>query len=396
MKKGTITKRTREKISKIEDYYGKSIGDLINHLHNDQGLSFNAIQTKFKEELNCYLSNSTLKSIAQENNISFITRTQWINKRIEDVEKVFNRNLGELLTILHHEKKLNCGHIARFITKVMKRKGYDYEFDWDYIAKLMERYKVKRWKQPISETVRKRNLRQWRDKDYRERMVKMLKENYEKYQDVFRKGTKEWWSKPENRKKIGEKTKKLWENPEFREYYSKIHSIQMKEVLKDPKRRKKMSEISKKLWENEELRKKMAEKAKERWDDPEFREKLIQKLSDRSKPTSIEEDVERILKSLNVSYWFNQPIVLSKRCIIPDFLIKGRKVIEVQGTYWHADPRFYDEKDLNDIQKSNLKNDQEKYKVYKENGYDVLYVWEYDIENHPEKVRKQIKEFLKK
>src|SRR5690606_37451284 len=116
----------------------------------------------------------------------------------------------------------------------------------------------------------------------------------------------------------------------------------------------------------------------------------------RSKPTSIEEDVERILKSLNVSYWFNQPIILSKRCIIPDFLIKGRKVIEVQGTYWHADPRFYDEKDLNDIQKSNLKNDQEKYKVYKENGYDVLYVWEYDIENHPEKVRKQIKEFLKK
>src|SRR5690606_7794791 len=92
----------------------------------------------------------------------------------------------------------------------------------------------------------------------------------------------------------------------------------------------------------------------------------------------------------------NQPIILSKRCIIPDFLIKGRKVIEVQGTYWHADPRFYDEKDLNDIQKSNLKNDQEKYKVYKENGYDVLYVWEYDIENHPEKVRKQIKEFLKK
>ena len=70
----------------------------------------------------------------------------------------------------------------------------------------------------------------------------------------------------------------------------------------------------------------------------------------------------------------------ANRCFIFDIGI-GKKLIEYNGTFWHADPRFYSEDDMikggataKDIR---LKDDI-KLKTAKNQGYQVLVIWEYD------------------
>lgn len=430
-----LEKEALERIKMIEEHYNKPIAELIDYLHNQEGLSFEGMRKKFKQELNLSITVNRLKKIAKQNNIPYLTQGEWRKKRREDIEKVFNRPLEELLRILHHEKRLNCYRIAKLITRVMQMKGFDYKYDDRFVVLQMKRYGIKRWKTNMSEFTAQRNKKWYQNPEYREKMLKQLKEMSEKGKEKRLVGAQKWWSDPENRKKMAEKTKKQWEDEEFRKTVIEKRKKFLQEWFKDPEARKIMSEYAKKLWEDEEFRNKKSELNRKLWEDEEFKQKMIQitkerwknseyrkKMSEmtserfkklwkdeeyrkimaekffrqREKQTVPELIIQQILDELEVHYHYNNPLVLSDRFVVPDFLLKNKKVIEVQGTYWHADPRFYDKKDLNDIQKSNLKNDQEKYKVYKENGYDVLYVWEYDIENHPEKVRKQIKEFLKK
>ena len=65
-----------------------------------------------------------------------------------------------------------------------------------------------------------------------------------------------------------------------------------------------------------------------------------------------------------------------------DFRLDDRKVVvEVQGTYWHADPRFYgdDRICLNERQQFKVEQDRVKKQVAEQEGYRVLYIWEHDI-----------------
>ncbi len=65
-----------------------------------------------------------------------------------------------------------------------------------------------------------------------------------------------------------------------------------------------------------------------------------------------------------------------------DFYVPSlNTIIEIHGTYWHADPRFYpDRSNLNDTQKRNILNDDLKSKCALDNGYDLLVFWEHDID----------------
>ena len=74
--------------------------------------------------------------------------------------------------------------------------------------------------------------------------------------------------------------------------------------------------------------------------------------------------------------------------------LKG-PIIEVNGTYWHADPRIYEEKDLNKTQKWDKKIDELKAKWCRRNGIPLIYVWEKDINESPERVLGYLKEVLK-
>jgi hypothetical protein len=70
-------------------------------------------------------------------------------------------------------------------------------------------------------------------------------------------------------------------------------------------------------------------------------------------------------------------------------------IIEIQGTYWHADPRVYDVEDLNRTQKRDIIIDEVKRKWCSKNGIRVIYVWEKDINERPSEVMSMLKEELK-
>lgn len=70
-------------------------------------------------------------------------------------------------------------------------------------------------------------------------------------------------------------------------------------------------------------------------------------------------------------------------------------IIEVQGSYWHGDKRLYEEKDLNSVQRRNMKVDEKKRRWCSMNGIKLIYVWEEDINKDPEGVMKFLREELK-
>ncbi len=85
-----------------------------------------------------------------------------------------------------------------------------------------------------------------------------------------------------------------------------------------------------------------------------------------------------------------------------DFLLKGNEkhptkicFLEIDGQYFHADPRIYEEKDLNAMQKKNRRVDEIKNRYCSMNGYPLIRISEYDLNHEPDKVLRWLKEKLK-
>lgn len=57
-----------------------------------------------------------------------------------------------------------------------------------------------------------------------------------------------------------------------------------------------------------------------------------------------------------------------------------RALVEVHGTFWHADPRFYQLDSLSAIQYRNIANDQRKFDCATQHGFQLLVFWEHDID----------------
>ncbi len=96
--------------------------------------------------------------------------------------------------------------------------------------------------------------------------------------------------------------------------------------------------------------------------------------------TGIEKQVESFFITNNILYKYN--------FIIPtvgqfDFKVENF-LVEVNGTYWHADPRVYgkDGCPLTERQKYKLKRDAEKKYAAEKLGFVVVYIWEEDIKRN--------------
>lgn len=117
-----------------------------------------------------------------------------------------------------------------------------------------------------------------------------------------------------------------------------------------------------------------------------LREDWIIKRDKYSEIDTIPEKItETLLIELNAKYVKKQNIGYYN-C---DFLINNIIVIEVQGDYWHGNPNRYNTFDK--IQEKNIMRDNRKFKYLSSNGYDVLYLWEYDLKNNIEYCKNLIK-----
>lgn len=97
------------------------------------------------------------------------------------------------------------------------------------------------------------------------------------------------------------------------------------------------------------------------------------------------------IKSLNIK--FEEEVKIGK--FITDIFVYGID-IEIQGTYWHVDERFYDKKNLTKEQLDCINKDLRKKEYFESIGIPIVYIWEYDIYSNPQKVKKDIKQLLKK
>jgi len=129
------------------------------------------------------------------------------------------------------------------------------------------------------------------------------------------------------------------------------------------------------------LAKKKTIKPKQKWHHPKFG------------TSKLEEDFARdFLVKLGVKFvWQFEAKDIGR---FYDFKIIGGPIIEIQGSYWHGDPRLYEKKDLNKTQLKTQMVDEYKKKWALSHGIPIYYIWEKDIKENPDKVMNFLKEIL--
>jgi G:T-mismatch repair DNA endonuclease (very short patch repair protein) len=89
----------------------------------------------------------------------------------------------------------------------------------------------------------------------------------------------------------------------------------------------------------------------------------------------LEARLAKLLDAAGVDYRWQFPLGMYAY----DFLLPDRLLIEVHGTYWHADPRSYEGKALTPDQRRNRLHDLDKKLFAASRGYRLKVVWEADL-----------------
>lgn len=69
-------------------------------------------------------------------------------------------------------------------------------------------------------------------------------------------------------------------------------------------------------------------------------------------------------------------------------------LIEVDGGYYHSDPRLVKEGEMNRMQRRNKKVDAIKDEWAALHGIPILRIWEYDIRHSPDEVKRTLKNYI--
>lgn len=115
--------------------------------------------------------------------------------------------------------------------------------------------------------------------------------------------------------------------------------------------------------------------------------------------SNLEKRIKKILYSNNIK--FEEQKFINR---FPyDFLIEDKYILEIQGTYWHCDNRFYNDNDT--IKRNNKtilvskiwEKDNIKKNIVEKYGYTIFYLWEYDINQMSDsEIIDYINNFIKK
>jgi G:T-mismatch repair DNA endonuclease (very short patch repair protein) len=122
---------------------------------------------------------------------------------------------------------------------------------------------------------------------------------------------------------------------------------------------------------------------------------ILSKCRLKQKNTDIEIIIKKILENmgliLNKDFFMNHRY---QKFIFDIFIPSSNLVIECQGDYWHANPKFFDITKLNKIQLSNVERDIRKEKFLKENNFNYMFFWEDDIKHNHEQIINKINSML--
>lgn len=242
------------------------------------------------------------------------------------------------------------------------------------------------------------------------------------------------FSNPDTLSKMSKSMKRIWTNPEYRKRQSeshkgiiagmlgKKHSEETRKKISQgisQESRRRLSELhkgeknpmyGKPSWNkgqspSEETKRKQREKA-QKWlsEHPEFREQASERRSKQKFPfkdSKIELQTQKILSDAVIDFEKHTPIKIGRSYHQADILIRPNRIIEVNGDYWHLNPRFYQAEQQVKIRKKSVKVkeiwDKEETMLNKLRvlGYEIIVVWEYDLKKNLKQTTKKILEFAK-
>ena len=106
------------------------------------------------------------------------------------------------------------------------------------------------------------------------------------------------------------------------------------------------------------------------------------------KMTSPERILKSILSELSIPNHYN--FILDKRYQYDFRITNTNIIIEVQGDYWHCNPKLYPDGPKSERQKFKIKRDNEKKHYAEQKGYSILYVWEDELKNDIQLVKEKV------
>lgn len=182
------------------------------------------------------------------------------------------------------------------------------------------------------------------------------------------------------KKKNSTAFKRLWKTKEYREKVIKGISKPRREGFK-----KEQSDRVKKWYKNNPEQKDIRSlKMKESWDNGKI-EPNINSINESKLEKDLRKELKKLLPNRNVR---KSTLKIEKRWFYPDVRIDDKIIVEFYGNYWHANPKMFKK---NDIVHHNLKaidiwkNDKERIKVLKSNGFKVFIIWQDEYQNNENK-----------
>lgn len=97
-------------------------------------------------------------------------------------------------------------------------------------------------------------------------------------------------------------------------------------------------------------------------------------------PSELEKKVYQILDDLQIPYEREKPISR----IHVDIFIEPKYAIELNGCYWHGCESC--NRELDPKQQQKHIEDGRRYNFLRKQGYDVIVIWEHEVEENPERV----------
>ena len=297
------------------------------------------------------------------------------------------------------------------------------------IRKRAEKLKGNKWnvgKKQSEETIRKRISKvigQRRTIEQKKRMsvaqkgIKLGIKLSEEHKQNISKGNKGRKVSDETRRKIGAKHKGKKLTLEHRKKISEVQKDRKQseetvrkraESNRGKKRSKEFSENLSKRMKGKIVstvtRKKQSEKRKVISNRPEVKQKQREVRAKQKFPfkdSKPEVLTQFILEKNNIDFIKHKTFKFEKSFHQADIVIEPDKVIEVNGDYWHFNPKKYDGKSIQKKRGKEIKAEDvweyDKYLIdgMEQHGYRVLVVWESELKDELDKTTKKILKFAK-
>jgi very-short-patch-repair endonuclease len=219
-----------------------------------------------------------------------------------------------------------------------------------------------------------------------------------------------WGNNPEVLKKSHETQKKMHDSGELN-IWNKGLTIEdgrvrdnINKVMANPNRGKNISKKLIGVAKSEEHKENIKIAADKRWENNEEREKQSHRRIDYIIKNGFQtkSKLEDIFKDILINNFdfienvnFYHQFYIREIKSLYDFKISGKKLmIEVDGDFWHCNPKSKFSIPEYSVQKKNLIKDEIKNKWCLDNDFTLLRFWETDINDNPNIVIKTLKKYL--